>query len=72
MQENYLPNETDLYEDDDPDSRSISYQNTQQSQSSHVIHSLQAEIQQHHFEDSFLSHGILTNLEIAQTLKSDD
>ena len=67
LQETPLLKVTGLYEDDDLVSRRISHQKSQQPQSPHVNHSLLAEIQHHHSDESHLSHHILINIENAQT-----
>ena len=72
LQANLLSNETDIFEDDDPVSKTIPHQKSQQSQSSHVNHSLLAEIKHYPFNDSHLSDDILINLKTIETLKSDD
>ena len=59
-----------MYENDDPVTKGNRHQKSQQPQSSDVIHSLLAEIQHHHFDDSHLSHYLPINIEDTQSLKS--
>ena len=59
LQENPLLNESDLYETDDAVIKRIPKQN---SQTSHELHTLLAEIQYHNFNDIHLSQDILLNI----------
>ena len=72
LQESPLLAKTDVYEDDDPVSKRILHQKSLQPQSSHVIHSLPAEIQNHQFDDSHLSREILIICEKTETPKVDN
>ena len=72
LQKHPLLKETDLYEEDDPVTGNIIYQSLKQPQSSHIIHSLLAEIQHHQFDDSHISHDVLTTFENSLTLGSNN
>ena len=71
LQQNPLPNETALYEDDDPVIKRNPQQKLQLPQSPPIFHTLLSVIQYQNFCDSHLSQDILTNWTNSLTQKVD-
>ena len=63
---------TEMYEDDDPDTKRIPKQNSNSSQLSHIIQNLLSEIQYQYFSDPHHSQNTLTNMPNSLSPDSDE